>query len=350
MSTAVGPDAASTPRRSVIKTTDCFATFVTCVVITLILNARSIGRAIESNNPASSINVREELVPRSAQDQNKRCDSVIFLHVGKNGGTTVDKFFQTYGRSFAPKRCCGHKNILGRLPASEANSTTCYVTLVRDPIERWVSGYLSRFRSGCPAHCNRRPDEEWVWSEFPTPNHLAEAFSSSNISVKARSLQANRRIVHLRKTFAHYLPDLEAHVDKLIYVGKTCTLDEDLLPLALAVANVQRSVSSKTVRAAVKSFHSRAGLDRQHENDVKALEYISPLARENLKLLLREDFAVLKSLKEHGLILTVNISAACEKAHKFSTPNAVQKEDWLDFIEHNYSRYRANLMKMLSKS
>ena len=148
--------------------------------------------------------------------------------------------------------CCGHINVLGKLPASEAKSLTCYVTLVRDPIERWVSGYLSRFRSGCPAHCRRVPDEEWVWSEFPTPNHLAEAFSSSNESIKARSLQAHRRIGHMYNGFAHYLPDLDAHHDEIIYVGKTCTLDDDLLPLALAVSKGTDSISFETVQTAVK--------------------------------------------------------------------------------------------------
>ena len=349
MASAASPEFAYLPSYRREQTCICLAFCFNFLLLALLLNARSIGRKFEANILPIEANFRGELPLALDEDRSKDCDSVVFLHVGKNGGTTVDKFFHTYGKSFAPKRCCGHGNILGSRPLTAGNSSTCYVTLVRDPIERWLSGYLSRFRSGCPAHCNRAPEQEWIWKEFPTPNHLGEAFSSLNNSIKVRSLLAHRRIDHMHKGFAHYLPNLDAHVHEIMYVGKTCTLHDDLLPLALTVARIQGSVPLKSVYAAVKSFHSRPGLDHQHENDAKALEYLSPLARENLKVLLHKDFEILAKLKNYRLIASANISEECVKARKFSSTNLIQKEDWLDFLENNYTAYRADLMQKLSR-
>jgi len=100
----------------------------------------------------------------------------------------------------------------------------------------------------------------------------------------------------------------------------------------------------------VKLFNSRAKLSHQHENDVKALEYISPLARQNLKLLLRKDFKVLRYLQRKRLIESANILQACKEARNVSSSNAIQKEEWLEFLEHRYSSYRYNLMRRLTKA
>ena len=125
------------------------------------------------------------------------CKRVKFIHVGKNGGTTVEAFFKGVGKSFAPQQCCGHSTILSK------DQSTCYVTLIRDPMDRWVSGYLSRFRSGCPSHCSRNIQQEWVWKAFPSPNHLAEAFSSPDKNYRALSLRAHAEILHLKQGFAY---------------------------------------------------------------------------------------------------------------------------------------------------
>ena len=126
-------------------------------------------------------------------------------------------------------------------------------------------------------------------------------------------------------------------------------MNKDLLPLALTVAQFS-TVPVENVTRAVKSFNSNVRLRHSHANDLKALEYLSAKARENLKILLQNDFKVLEILAENGLSSSVSdLAAECAKVGKRTlTSEAQQKEDWLEFIKYNYSTYRYNLIQMLS--
>ena len=73
-----------------------------------------------------------------------------FIHIGKTGGTAIKKLLARTKISFH-----SHGFLLGKGDPGDT-----YVFFVRDPVERWVSGYLSRLRQGCPAHFHLGTKEE----------------------------------------------------------------------------------------------------------------------------------------------------------------------------------------------
>merc|ERR1719461_1821323 len=105
----------------------------------------------------------------------RTCNTTRFIHIGKTGGTHLINMWNTavYAASAA-----GYNGPLGAnfetcvrdwrqcIPFhnyswDDAFPDDCFYFFVRDPVDRWVSGFLSRLRKGCPSSCSPwKPTEE----------------------------------------------------------------------------------------------------------------------------------------------------------------------------------------------
>ena len=174
------------------------------------------------------------------------CRTTWLVHVGKTGGTALEA---ALGRGRAASAAPGarqlrvpgtHEFVLGGAPARAGRpaAADCYAVFARDPVERWASGWLSRYRRGCRGwaeaeafHCRRwTPAERAGFEAFRSPEALALALADPQPAVRAAALAAEQSSLHTRQGFAHYLPDLPAFLatGRVAFVGRAEHLAEDL--------------------------------------------------------------------------------------------------------------------------
>ena len=130
----------------------------------------------------------------------------------------------------------------------DGKENDCYTFFVRDPVDRWVSGFMSRLRLGCPAHCHvvkKKPDQEAeLFFKYPTPNDLAEALNTTEGRL------ANEYSFHTKRTFQDYLP-IEALKEsirekKITFVGEMSQFEQDLNRLILTLDPESTRISFQT--------------------------------------------------------------------------------------------------------
>lgn len=235
-------------------------------------------------------------VPGLRVTEETTCKSYHFVHIGKTGGTMVwTALSEAYGDAVLEEHGIhlhGHDFRLGDGPED-----ACYFFFVRDPIERWVSGWLSRFRRGCPAHCQRwSPAESRLYTKWRTPSALAEAMGSSDPVTAAKAQEANNATLHTSYGFAHYLPNLEQLLPRIVFVGRTEELDSDLPRLCRRLGLPERSLDPVP--------------EHQNPAELEWMKAISGKANSTLTHFLERDYSILETLHEANLIPSL------EEVHK----------------------------------
>ena len=206
----------------------------------------------------------------------------LFLHLGKTGGTTFINYTSHYRpliehvrhKKVSLKRVCGHH---------------CAVIFVRDPIDRWISGYYSRYRRGCPQYCsNWTQCETKYFEQYPSVGALAEALGdNSNSSEIYHAQQMVNCIGHLWLNFAFYLKGLETGYTKIGYVGLTDNLTTEFQHF------------TKKFNMTQISNHS---FERFHTNHVNKTHVLSEKGRLNLIQFLAKDYYYMDVLWKKGLL------------------------------------------------
>jgi hypothetical protein len=166
-----------------------------------------------------------------------------FLHIGRTGGTALNFALSPYARRLGAT-FHGHDQTLQKVRPGETA-----VVLVRDPVDRFVSGFNNRLRKGRP-----RRLLEWSRAEadafrrFKTPNALAEALSAEDDKVRGHAAEAMNGISHTGRRLSYWLDSpayLRQRAADLIFVGATDTLDEDF-PRLLRVLGLRDTVRLPT--------------------------------------------------------------------------------------------------------
>lgn len=153
--------------------------------------------------------------------------SVHFLHIGKTGGSAVkhairqnpvDPHFEIHLHP--------HSFRLRDVPKGDK-----VFFFVRDPLSRFVSGFLSRQRKGRPAHFYEWSDGERVaFDEFDTPNELALALSSSDSARKLRAERAMTEISHVRASYWDWFENeryFRSRMPDILFIGFQERLADD---------------------------------------------------------------------------------------------------------------------------
>jgi hypothetical protein len=159
------------------------------------------------------------------------------------------------------------------------------IFFLRDPIDRFVSGFFSRFRMGRPANNIPWSDEEKIaFEEFHTPNELAVALSSPNDEQKRRALSAMQSIAHVRTPYGYWFEGeeyLKSRAADILFYGRMerLSLDFERLKIKLHIPK-----AATLPKDDIQAHRSPMG-----ENKV-----LNETAKLNLKNWYREDFLILE--------------------------------------------------------
>ncbi len=119
----------------------------------------------------------------------------------------------------------GHATRLADVPAGDR-----VFFFVRDPLERFASGFYSRFRRGRPLReLTLKAAEERAFAEFQTPSALAEALSSHDEAVSERARFAMRNIDHVSSSYTDWftIEEIRERRRSIILLGLQSRLASD---------------------------------------------------------------------------------------------------------------------------
>lgn len=178
---------------------------------------------------------RDIKVAKMASDHT-RIQSIGFLHIPKTGGSGLSEF----GRKLVGQ---GHKFplILGHeWTAAEALKRFPEMKLafiIRDPLERFVSGFNSRLRMGRPRNNNLWTLGEAVsFSFFDSASAMLGGLDSPDERIKSAALFALQHISHLKHGYQHYFKSREfvaRHADRITLVRDIHQTEDFLRNLCL---------------------------------------------------------------------------------------------------------------------
>lgn len=159
---------------------------------------------------------------------------VHFLHIGKTGGTAIKAAFLEKGVFFKKMRICKkylfvlHKHDF-HLDKVRPNEYVFFV--IRDPVERFISGFNSRFRQGLPRKFNPWTQKERkVFEVFDSPNKLAEGLSSEDSGIKQQAISAMGTILHVRNSVWEWFINEDFFINnksKILFVLRQSNLNQD---------------------------------------------------------------------------------------------------------------------------
>lgn len=228
---------------------------------------------------------------------------VHFLHVGKTGGTIL-KVVLHPSESPESKGMHGHRSIrktksflikshlhshkLKDVPHGEK-----VFFCVRNPINRFVSGFYSRKRQGKPMYFAPWSDQEKkAFEYFDTPNDLALALSSKEEDERQMAETAMQSIRHVREKYSYWFGDEEyfkSRLNDVLFVLQQENLGDDFERL-------------KPILGLPEELHLPEKGKKGHANPDSVDKSLDEGAILNLKNWYKEDYRFLETLKEQNLI------------------------------------------------
>jgi hypothetical protein len=213
-----------------------------------------------------------------------------FLHIGKTGGTAVKSALGNASDGAYDLVLHAHGTRLEQVPPGDR-----FFFVLRDPVERFVSGFYSRHRQGRPRYRSPwSPEEERAFQHFDTPEALGIALSSSDSDARAQALAAMRSIAHVRDSYSAWFKDegyFESRLDDLLAILWLPDL-EVTFPQLCALLGV--SPAPALPADDIGAHRNPAGLDRT----------FSATSRANLERWYTEDEAFLERCRRLPVFLT----------------------------------------------
>ncbi len=211
---------------------------------------------------------------------------IHFLHIGKTGGTAIKYALKSFPTSSDNVIYIhSHKFSLLSVPKGEK----CFFFL-RDPIQRYISGFYSRLRQGKPRYFYPWSEAERVaFEEFKTPDQLAIALSSKDDEEQQRARNAMNSIKHVNHHYSKWLISMDYFDERLpdiFFVGFQETLGNDFEDLKIKLGLPSEAVLPTDE---VNSHKTPENLDKSISTD----------AENNLREWYKEDYLFLDHCKQH---------------------------------------------------
>lgn len=209
--------------------------------------------------------------------------SRAYLHVGKTGGTS----FLRQARALLkvqPERVpilFPHEWTVARIRECLPSATISLI--IRDPLERAVSGFISRERAGRPTYNSPwKHEEATAFLFFRSVHEYLDAILSGNHRDAAAADFASRSIDHIRRGYRYHIGDSS---DIASWVGVIGRLE-----------NVQEFTS--------KLLGDAVHVDHLHRNPISTgsvLERYTPEELERLRVYFQAEYKVFDALAPHAL-------------------------------------------------
>jgi len=207
---------------------------------------------------------------------------VHMLHIGKTGGTALKSALRNASPAHTRLVLHKHSVSLAEIPVGEL----CFF-VVRDPVTRFVSGFLSRQRQGRPRYdIPWNPAEEKAFATFATPNDLALALSSTDPARRSAAEAAMAGIRHVSDNYRHWLRSeayLRQRRSDILFVGSQERLREDVRLLS-GLLDAMIVLPTDAVAA--------------HRNPANVHRDLDATSVENLKNWYSADYVFLRLLRE----------------------------------------------------
>jgi len=210
-----------------------------------------------------------------------------FIHIGKTAGTAVSTALRASAATGDYKIMMQPHGVrLADLPADDS-----FFFVVRDPVSRFVSGFLSRQRQGKPTGDSPwRPWEAEAFSLFGTADALGRALGAGG-EAQQRAEQAMRAISHVNRSYWYWFGDeehLRKRAGKLLWIGRQESLDLASLAVVLGLGELVLPSDSKHTNRApagstpTLSAEAAASLRHWYRRDYEFLAFCEQLQSEGL--------------------------------------------------------------------
>lgn len=181
--------------------------------------------------------------------------NVHYLHIRKTGGTALKHVLA--GHLVTPSAVIHmhpHRVLLEDVPDGHK-----VFFAVRDPVDRFHSGFVSRFNKSRPAtYVAWTEGEAAAFAEFQAPNDLAEALSKNHPSYQ-KACAAMKSISHLNCSQWDWIGDqsvFEKRKDDILWIATQETLTDDFEQLKILLdlpPSLQLPQRESAVNASINS-------------------------------------------------------------------------------------------------
>ena len=205
------------------------------------------------------------------------------IHIGKTGGSAIRESIKDLVGKKTPHGKLVLSGHSGRLSTEDK-----FIFVIRNPVDRYVSAYLSGYREGSPRnHIPWSPQEKKYFRMFPTPNKLAEElFKNSEAN------EAMKNLRHVNAPLSSFLGSTE-NIEKckknILFVGSTENLDEDFLKICDYIGTSVKLVTNDLMTHKTPKKYDK-------------LKKLTAGAIKNIKKYYKEDYGIIKKIHELNFI------------------------------------------------
>ncbi|MFD1341023.1 hypothetical protein [Litorisediminicola beolgyonensis] len=204
-------------------------------------------------------------------------ETVHFLHIGKAAGTQITHVASQINASGAPFEIRKRKH---GVSLSDLPPDARYFFSIRNPIDRFKSGFYSRKRKGQPRIYSEWSDHEAkAFETYEHANDLAEALFSDG-DMGHRATAAILSIHHNARYQIDWLKPLgfALSIRPPVWIIRTEGFEDDLGNL------LDRLGADVDIQVSDDPSH-------RHQNDYSSIPALSPRAEQNLRRWYSQDFA-----------------------------------------------------------
>ena len=237
---------------------------------------------------------------RFAEARQPSLGELHFLHIGKTGGTALKHTIGSVQAATSANmaRCPyvvhlhPHSVRLRDVPEGKK-----FFFIVRDPVDRFVSGFYSRLREGRPRYFARWSEQERdAFERFGTPDTLASALSATNDRERESAQFAMQNIAHVRDSYWKWFESEDyflSRLEDLFFIGFQVRLSRDFeilksklrLPkdLTLPTDEVQSHANPRHLDRTLRKA-AAANLRTYYEKDYQFLKLCDRIIREHPRI------------------------------------------------------------------
>jgi hypothetical protein len=196
-----------------------------------------------------------------------------FLHIEKTAGTAVQAALRQ-AHEMAKYRLIRHPHEVGLPSVPEADR---FFFCVRDPIDRYRSGFLSRQREGRPRYyIPWSGGEAEAFARFPSPDALAVSLSAGGTEQRDAEA-AMGSILNVRSSYWDTFRDpdyFRSRADDILWIGRQESLDLGGLAAVLGLARLELPTDPVQANRNPQPKTELSDLARQNLREWYAKDYL----------------------------------------------------------------------------